>query len=140
MLIPGLVTVTFRAFDRAHICETAKRANLKLLEWGGDIHVPPLDVSAAREAKSLSDAAGLTIDTYGSYYRCTPEENPEAIVETAVMLGARNIRVWSGRQGSADVREDGQHLEGETPLDVGEIHDSVLEVVYHQDEQKTESE
>ena len=74
MLNPGLVTVTFRRFTREEICQTARKAGLSRLEWGGDIHVPPEDPSAARDAVSLTRAYGLAADTYGSYYRCTPEE------------------------------------------------------------------
>ena len=41
---------------------------------------------------------------------------------------------------AADVRQHGQHLEGEAPLDVGERHDRVLEVVEHEHEQQPEAE
>ena len=106
MLTPGLVTVTFRRFSRQEICDTAQKAGLSLLEWGGDIHVPPEDPDAARDALTLTKAAGLTADTYGSYYRCTPEEDPAPIVRAAEILGVRNVRIWAGRKGSRDADEE----------------------------------
>lgn len=107
MLTPGLVTITFRKFDRAKICALAKKAALPLLEWGGDIHVPPTDPEAARDAVRLTAEAGLAVDTYGSYYRCGDGEDPEPVVRTAAALGAKNLRVWSGRLGSAE--SDGEN-------------------------------
>lgn len=103
MLKTGLVTVTFRKFDVPKICRTAKNAGLELLEWGGDIHVPPMNGDAIALAKSCSAEAGLVIDTYGSYYRCGGnDEEIEAVVKTAHELGAKNLRVWAGTRGNAD--------------------------------------
>ena len=103
MLIPGLVTVTFRPLGREEICRAAQKAALSRLEWGGDIHVPPMDEEAAADAVLLTRKYGLEADTYGSYYRSTPEEDAGAIAETARRLGVRNVRIWAGRKGSADV-------------------------------------
>ena len=114
MLNPGLVTVTFRRFSREEICKTAAKAGLALLEWGGDIHVPPEDPSAARDAVSLTRAYGLAADTYGSYYRCTPEEDPVPVVQRAKELGVRNIRIWAGRKGSADADEADRRITADT--------------------------
>ena len=102
MLNPGLVTVTFRKFSREEICRTASTAGLSLLEWGGDIHVPPEDPAAAGDAAFLTGSYGLTADTYGSYYHCIPEEDPSPVIERAKDLGVKNIRIWSGTKGSAE--------------------------------------
>ncbi|MBQ7930879.1 MAG: TIM barrel protein [Clostridia bacterium] len=107
MLKTGLVTVTFRKFDVPKICRTAKKAGLELLEWGGDIHVPPMNEDAVALAKSCSAQHGLVIDTYGSYYRCSgSDEEIEAVVKTAHELGAKNLRVWAGTRGNADTDDD----------------------------------
>lgn len=106
MLTSGLVTVTFRQFDIPKICTAAKNAGLKLLEWGGDIHVPPMNTDAVTLAKSCSADSGLIIDTYGSYYRCSgTDEDIASTVETAAALGAKNLRVWAGTSGTADTDE-----------------------------------
>ncbi len=106
MLIPGLVTVTFRPFSREKVAETAAKAGLRRLEWGGDIHVPPGDDGAAEDAVRLTALHGLEIDTYGSYFRCLPGEDAGAVVGTAEKLGARNLRVWAGQKGSAEISEE----------------------------------
>ena len=103
MFRTGLVTITFRPFSRAEVCETAEKAGLSLLEWGGDIHVPPTDPAAASEAVRLTGEHGLTADTYGSYHRCMPGEDPAPVVRCASALGVRNLRVWAGVKGSADI-------------------------------------
>jgi hypothetical protein len=46
-LIPGLVSVTFRKLAPAAIVELAVKAQLRSIEWGGDVHVPHGDVRAA---------------------------------------------------------------------------------------------
>ncbi|MBE6542514.1 MAG: sugar phosphate isomerase/epimerase [Ruminococcaceae bacterium] len=97
MLKCGLVTVTFRSFDRKNIVRAAKNAGLSLLEWGGDIHVPPLDSYAIGEAVQLTAENGLSITAYGSYYSCTDdEEKMRSAVDTASLLGAETVRVWPG--------------------------------------------
>ena len=106
MLIPGLVTITFRPFSREEVAETAAKAGLRRLEWGGDIHVPPGDDGAAEDAVRLTALHGLEIDTYGSYFRCLPGEDAGTVVGTAEKLGARNLRVWAGQKGSAEISEE----------------------------------
>ena len=106
MLIPGLVTITFRPFSREEVAETAAKAGLRRLEWGGDIHVPPGDDGAAEDAVRLTALHGLEVDTYGSYFRCLHGEDAGAVVGTAEKLGARNLRVWAGQKGSAEISEE----------------------------------
>ena len=105
MFTPGLVTVTFRGFTREEVCRTARNAGLSLLEWGGDIHVPPEDDAAAADALNRTKAYGLNVDTYGSYYHCVPEEDPAPVVRRAVSLGAKNLRIWAGKKASAEADE-----------------------------------
>ena len=40
MLIPGLVSVTFRKLSRTEIAGLMVNAGLSAIEWGGDVHVP----------------------------------------------------------------------------------------------------
>jgi len=47
MLIPGLVSVTFRQLTVPEIGELATECGLQAVEWGGDVHVPPGDFAAA---------------------------------------------------------------------------------------------
>lgn len=95
MLQPGLVSVTFRALSPAQIIDLCARNDLKGLEWGGDIHVPPGDLRVAREVRQRTHDAGLTVACYGSYYRCDGG-NFSAVLDTALELGAPVVRVWAG--------------------------------------------
>ena len=49
----GIISVTFRPKTRAEIVELSKEAGLESIIWGGDIHVPHGDLSAAKEAPSF---------------------------------------------------------------------------------------
>ena len=120
MLRTGLVSITFRTLSPERIIELVARAGLEGIEWGGDIHVPHGDTARAREVRRWTVDAGLAVSSYGSYYRVGHDEPApfDAVVETAVALGAPIVRVWAGRQGSAEtdrayrdrVVEDSRHI------------------------------
>jgi sugar phosphate isomerase/epimerase len=105
MLYTGLVSITFRQLKPARIVDLVRQAGLDSIEWGGDVHVPPGDVQRARDVAQMTRDAGLTVSAYGSYYRLRPDEPTpfEAVLATAVELGAPTIRVWAGDKASADV-------------------------------------
>ena len=108
MIHSGLVSVTFRALSPGEIVDLVVQAGLKGIEWGGDVHAPHGDVARAREVYERTVDAGLTIPSYGSYYRPGQENPPpaeasfEAALESAIALHAPIVRVWAGRRGSAD--------------------------------------
>lgn len=103
MIIPGLVSVTFRHLDVPAVVALAAEAGLQSIEWGGDVHVPVGDTASAERARKLTDSAGLRVSSFGSYYRATEDDQPfEPALRTAVALGAPSIRIWAGRLGSAD--------------------------------------
>jgi sugar phosphate isomerase/epimerase len=106
MLIPGLVSVTFRSLSTSEVIDLMKRAGLEAVEWGGDVHVPPGDVARAREVGQATRDAGLMVAAYGSYYRLGGGEMNkvpfEDVLASAAALGAPTIRVWAGVKGSAD--------------------------------------
>lgn len=67
-------------------------------EWGGDIHVPPGNARRRVPALHCTRENGLTVSAYGSYYRAGAEEDFGPVLETALSLGCRVIRVWAGRR------------------------------------------
>src|SRR2546429_2396249 len=96
VIVPGLVSVTFRQLAPAAVVDLAVRAGLCGIEWGADVHVP--DVPAARRVASLTGDAGLVVACYGSYLRLGEGDgDPRAVVDAATALGAPLIRVWAGR-------------------------------------------
>jgi len=106
MLVPGLVSVSFRDMDVDRIIELCARAGLLGIEWGGDVHVPHGDLRRAAETREKTLAAGLEIAAYGSYYRVGHSEEEglpfEDVLASARALDAPTIRVWAGRIGSAE--------------------------------------
>jgi len=104
VIIPGLVSITFRKLAPAEIISLCLQADLQAIEWGGDVHVPHGDLQAAKSIAAMTSDAGLTISTYGSYYRAGVSEHDglsfEAVLDTARVLSAPGIRVWSGNLGS----------------------------------------
>lgn len=107
-LIPGIVSVTFRALSPAEIIGLSVQAGISLVEWGGDVHVPHGDTNTARDVGEQTRDAGLEVACYGSYYRVGVAGSPdfEACRDTAAALGAPVIRVWAGNLGSADADQD----------------------------------
>jgi sugar phosphate isomerase/epimerase len=106
MIYPGLVSITFRQLEPAEIVALAAEAGLRAIEWGGDIHVPHGDLRQAALVRRLTEAAGLAISAYGSYYRVGVSEAEglafATVLATAVALAAPTIRVWAGQKGSAE--------------------------------------
>lgn len=103
MIVPGLVSITFRQLDVPAVVELAATTGLKSIEWGGDVHVPGGDLTAAKNARTGCGDAGLQISSYGSYIRVTDDDPPfDQVLETAVALGAPSIRVWAGRGSSTE--------------------------------------
>jgi len=122
MLRSGLVSITFRRLSRERIVSLTAEARLAAIEWGGDVHAPPGDAAAARDARDRTRDAGLAVSSYGSYYRAgdDPPEAFEAVLATALELGAPTIRVWAGRRGSADADEASRGLVVEDSLRIAE--------------------
>lgn len=93
----GLTSVTFRQKSLEEIVSLAVEAKLDGIEWGGDIHVPAGDTDTARTAGRMTREAGLTVFSYGSYFRGDPGEDFSPVLESAKALGAPLIRIWAGR-------------------------------------------
>jgi sugar phosphate isomerase/epimerase len=95
---PGLCSVTMRHLSVEEVARLASEAGLRAVEWGGDVHVPPGDRAAVRRAVTASDVAGLTCASYGSYLLADGDGAKETVLrvlDTAVALGAPNVRVWT---------------------------------------------
>ncbi|WP_083849137.1 sugar phosphate isomerase/epimerase family protein [Bacillus timonensis] len=92
----GLCSVTFRKKNPEDIIKIASEAGLQVIEWGGDVHVPPGDLAYATKVGELTRNAGLEVSSYGSYYRAGDNESILPIIQTAQSLGTTSIRIWAG--------------------------------------------
>lgn len=92
----SLISVTFRKKSLEEVVDLAVQGGLDAIEWGGDVHVPPTDPAAADKALQLCRDKGLAISAYGSYYRCNDSEDFAPILNIALRLQTKVIRVWAG--------------------------------------------
>ena len=107
MLIPGLVSISFRKKTPGEIISLCVRAGLRAVEWGGDVHVPAGDVSRAREVLSRTRDAGLSVCSYGSYYRLgQPDGEFMRALDCASAIETPVMRVWAGAKGSREASPD----------------------------------
>jgi sugar phosphate isomerase/epimerase len=111
MIVGGLVSVTFRQLSVNDIIELVTSTELSAIEWGGDVHVPHGDIQCAVETRQKTEDAGLSVASYGSYYRVGHNEpvQYELILDTAVALNAPIVRVWAGKRNAEDADPDYWH-------------------------------
>lgn len=106
MIIPGLISVTFRNKKPEEIVSLAAKAGLKGIEWGGDIHVPTGQFKQAEKVHRLTAEEGLKVSAYGSYYTVGKSKDEGIwfadVLETAKTLNAPIIRIWAGEIGSKE--------------------------------------
>lgn len=114
--LPGLVSITFRKLNSSEIVQLCKESDLKLIEWGGDIHVPAGDSTTAEGVRAMTEQAGLATTCYGSYWRAEEDVPFEPVLKSAVALGAPKIRIWAGAKSS----------ERTSDLEWAEIRDRIL--------------
>lgn len=98
----GLVSITFRQHSAELIVEKAKDAGLQYIEWGSDVHVPENNLKNSERVRSLTEAAGLKISSYGTYYKLGKSMNIAPYLETAKVLGANIVRIWAGEKASGE--------------------------------------
>lgn len=110
MIIPGLVSVTFRERSAIDIIELSSECGLKAIEWSENAHVKPGDVGGAHHLYERTIDAGLQVAAYGSYFRLLANEYPEHVfresLTAAKALHAPLIRIWAGTLPSSAATTD----------------------------------
>lgn len=107
---PGLCSVTLRAHAPDAVVAHATAAGLTCVEWGGDVHVPPGEPARAAEVAARTRDAGLRVASYGSYHRALDPTAFDAVLDSAVALGAPRIRIWAGTTGSTEATAEERAL------------------------------
>lgn len=112
LFISGLTSITFRQLSPQKITLLTKEAHLNGIEWGSDLHVPPGNSANAESVRKITEEAGLSVISYGSYYRAgiSPPSEFETILSTAAELGAPTIRIWAGNIGSDKCSENSRQI------------------------------
>ncbi|MCO1579580.1 sugar phosphate isomerase/epimerase [Crossiella sp. SN42] len=104
MIVPGVVSVTFRQLAATEVVELTAAAGLSAISWAGDVHVPLGELGTARAVGAATTASGLSIEGYASYFDAGDSEPAvfDDVLRTAVALGAPTIRVWAGKRTPED--------------------------------------
>lgn len=101
----GLVSISFRKLLPKDILSLCVDAGLDVIEWGSDVHCPPVPETAGAVGK-LTRAAGLGVSSYGTYYRLGAGQSFDEYLEAARLLGTDTLRLWAGARGSAGYGAD----------------------------------
>jgi len=105
--LPGLCSMTLRGETAEGVVKIAKRLFLQGIEWSSKLHAPPGDLLRAEAIRKICHDEGVSAPSYGCYFRADDEhESVAGIVESALALGAKNIRVWAGSKASSASSED----------------------------------
>lgn len=105
MFKTAVASVSFRSETPYKIIKAAKESRLDAIEWGSDVHAPCGNTAALKEITKMSREEGISISSYGSYYRIG-KDKPEDIkpyLEAANLLGTDCMRIWCDEKGSADI-------------------------------------
>lgn len=126
MIIPGIVSATFRDKPVEDIIRLCRESRLKAVEWSENAHVMPDDPAGASALYEKTVKAGLQVAAYGSYYRLGLQslEDADGIfrksIRSAAALHAPLIRIWAGSEPSESVsRERREELAKEAALICG---------------------
>ncbi len=134
MIASGLVSITFRQLSAGEIVQLVQQAGQTGIEWGGDIHVPHGQLHIASEVGAMTQAAGLKVLAYGSYFRLGRSEAEglsfEKVLETALELGAPLVRVWAGTA-SAQTDSAGREAIAAEARQIGDLaRESGVEIAF----------
>lgn len=97
----GLCSITYRQLRPAEIVDLAQAAGIDGIEWGGDVHVPPGDLSSAADVAARCADAGIEIPSYGSYLGVVASGTRDDVADarrtfrTAEALDAPLVRIWT---------------------------------------------
>ena len=110
MIIPGMVSATFKKQSTDFVLDVLKEAGLSAVEWSEGGHIAAGDESGARHLYDKTMDSGIRIAAYGSYYRLGQDDDPagrfrQSLV-CAAALHAPLMRIWGGTTASAALSGD----------------------------------
>ncbi len=103
----GMTSLTLKEYETDDVVNCARQAGVCGIEWGVcPAHVVLGDKERAQRIKTLCAKNDIEIFSLGSYCRMEKREECEAVVQTAVLLGAPVIRVWAGGKSPSECDAD----------------------------------
>ena len=118
MLIPGLVSVTFKKHTAREVLGLLEKTQLRAIEWSEGWHVHLGNLDEAADIRELCKEKGISIVALGSYYKLGENQDFTPVLELALALGAPTIRIWAGKKSSlivspesfASLAREAEHL------------------------------
>ena len=106
MIVPGIVSATFKTRSVEEVLSITSRAGLKAIEWSENHHIAKGDIKEAERVRALTEESGLEIAGYGSYFRLGKDMDIVPSIETALALGTKNVRIWAGEKPSSSLESE----------------------------------
>ena len=134
MIVPGIVSATFKTRSIEDVLSITKKAGLAAIEWSENHHIPKGDLAFAERVSSLTKESGLEIAGYGSYYRLGQGMDIRPSIDTALALGTNNVRIWAGGKASDDLERgerDSLLSELREAVSIAERNRVVLNLEWH---------
>lgn len=103
MIIPGIVSATFKNLPFERVIAIAAESNLKAIEWSENWHIRENDTDQAAYIAALTALNGLKVASFGSYYRLGKGMDFMPRIRVALALGAKVIRIWGGDKPSSEL-------------------------------------
>lgn len=105
MLVPGIVSFTFKSFSSEEILKITSSCGLKAIEWSENYHIECGNTGEAREVARRTRELGLEVAAYSSYYRLGKGMDIRPSLDNALAMEAPIVRVWAGSQPSGELSE-----------------------------------
>ena len=105
MLVPGIVSFTFKNFSIDEILEVTAACGLKAVEWSENHHIECGNTKQAAATARKTRELGLEVAAYSSYYRLGKGMDIRPSLENGLAMEAPIVRIWAGSQPSADLSE-----------------------------------
>lgn len=134
MIVPGLVSATFKTKETKEVISLARKAKLEAIEWSEKHHLPIGDLAFAKSVGEQTLSEGLRIAGYGSYYRLGQNMDIRPSIETALALGTNSVRIWAGSKPSSLLtKEEREELtsELERSVEIAKEYNVVLKLEWH---------
>lgn len=134
MLIPGIVSVTFKTLDFCSIISLASESQLGAIEWSEGWHIECGNVKISKEIGRRTREAGLAVAAFGSYYKLGEKMDFLSRLNTVTALGTDTLRIWAGDKPSCEVdasKRRGMVKEARLIADIASDHGIVIACEWH---------
>ncbi len=133
----GLVSVSFRGHSFEEIIEAAKKADLRFIEWGSDVHAPFNDTEKLYKIANLQKENKLECSSYGTYFELGVDcvSDLEEYIAAAKILNTNVLRVWCGNKSPwkySPIEKETLFSECKAAAEIAEKHNVILCMECHQ--------